>query len=176
VIPLQDVIAPRTTPIVSRALLLVASIAFVVLVTLGVAPVNTIGLGINILYLWIFGDNVEDRLGHVWFAMLVTCGLAAGVGAHIAMQMRAAVPLAVPSAVVGAVLGAYFVLYPRSKVLTLVPMPELLHEIPAVFYGGLFLILHIPGGLPILGQVAAGLCVGAALCLLRRRPIVWSDA
>ena len=74
----------------------------------------------NMLYLWIFGDNVEDRLGH--FAFLVfylVCGAAAGL-AHIFMNPASLLPTLGASGAIAGVMGAYFVLYPQSRILTLV--------------------------------------------------------
>ena len=150
----------------ARGLLLVALLTFVVASALGyVTVMSAIGLAINILYLWIFSDNVEDRLGSVRFVVLVSISAAAAIIAS---------KLPLPSSAVAGVLGAYFVLYPRSKVLTLVPLRDVLVEIPAIFFLGVFVILHIPGGVALLIHVASGLAAGAVLCVLLRRPLVWS--
>ena len=72
------------------------------------------------LYLWIFGDNVEDRLGHARFLLFyLFCGAAASLG-QIAANPSSTVPMIGASGAVAAVMGAYFVMYPQSRVLTAV--------------------------------------------------------
>ena len=76
----------------------------------------------NMLYLWIFGDNVEDRLGHVRFLVFyLLCGVAAALGARL-IDPSSKIPMIGASGAIAGVLGAYFVLFPRSRVLTLVPL------------------------------------------------------
>ena len=73
----------------------------------------------NMLYLWIFGDNVEDRLGRVRFVVFyVLCGVVAALGQGVA-DPRSEVPMIGASGAISGVLGAYLVLYPRAKVLVL---------------------------------------------------------
>ncbi|MCX7926789.1 MAG: rhomboid family intramembrane serine protease [Candidatus Omnitrophica bacterium] len=75
----------------------------------------------NMLYLWIFGNNIEDRLGHINFIFFyLLCGLTAAIG-HIIVSPFSKIPTIGASGAVSGVLGAYLVLYPRAKVLTLVP-------------------------------------------------------
>ena len=84
----------------------------------------------NMLYLWIFGDNVEDRFGHGRFvAFYLICGAIAAL-AHALLDMRSTVPMVGASGAVSGVLGAYFVLYPRANVL--LAMPSVLARVPAV--------------------------------------------
>jgi|SRR5262245_30127337 len=76
----------------------------------------------NMWVLWIFGDNIEDHLGH--FAYLVfylACGFSAAV-AHILLNLSSNVPTVGASGAIAGVMGAYFVLYPRARVLTIVPL------------------------------------------------------
>src|SRR6185437_1249954 len=76
----------------------------------------------NMWVLWIFGDNIEDQLGH--FAYLIFylfCGLAAGI-THILLNVGSNIPTAGASGAIAGIMGAYFLLYPRAKVLTLVPL------------------------------------------------------
>jgi membrane associated rhomboid family serine protease len=83
----------------------------------------------NMLYLWIFGDNVEDRLGHGRFvAFYLICGAIAAL-AQALLDVRSTVPMVGASGAVSGVLGAYFVLYPRANVL--LAMPFVLARIPA---------------------------------------------
>jgi membrane associated rhomboid family serine protease len=76
----------------------------------------------NMLYLWIFGDNVEDRLGRGRFVLFyLLCGAVAALGQGVA-DTRSEVPMIGASGAISGVLGAYLVLYPRAKILVLVPL------------------------------------------------------
>ena len=79
-------------------------------------------VGGNMLFLWIFGDNVEDRMGHGRFLVFyLLCGVAAAL-AQTAMNPDSVVPMVGASGAIAGVMGAYFVLYPRSRIVTLVPI------------------------------------------------------
>ena len=83
----------------------------------------------NMLYLWIFGDNVEDRFGHGRFvAFYLICGAIAAL-AQALLDVRSTVPMVGASGAVSGVLGAYFMLYPRANVL--LAMPFVLARVPA---------------------------------------------
>jgi hypothetical protein len=76
----------------------------------------------NMLYLWIFGDNVEDRLGHLRYLIFyLACGWTASY-AHIWSQPASSVPSIGASGAIAGVLGAYITLYPRARVVTLLPL------------------------------------------------------
>jgi membrane associated rhomboid family serine protease len=136
--------------------------------------------GGNMLYLWIFGDNVEDRLGHGRFIVFyLLCGAAAAAG-QIIPNPLSDIPMVGASGAIAGVLGAYFVLYPHSRVLTLFPFPLMLIEVPAVILLGLWFLMNLVSGIGTLGQMnmggvafwahAAGFAAGAAGCFLLRRP------
>jgi membrane associated rhomboid family serine protease len=75
----------------------------------------------NMWALWIFGDNVEDHLGHfTYLLMYLLCGLAGGV-THTLLNLGSTVPSVGASGAIAGIMGAYFVLYPSARVLTLVP-------------------------------------------------------
>jgi membrane associated rhomboid family serine protease len=174
VIPVKDVIPPRSTPWASLTLLAVGFLEFGVERWLEL-PTRQSALSViaNGVVLWLFADNVEDRLGHPRF---LACYVAANImGAAAAAQLSGWVSLSVvmSSGAVAGVLGAYFVLYPRSRVLMLFPLPLELFEAPALFFLSTFVILQLPFGIAALTEVVAGLIVGAALCLALRRPMVW---
>src|SRR5262245_36417712 len=93
-------------------------------------------LGGNMLYLWIFGDNVEDRLGHVRFLIFyLGCGLAAAL-AQIYIHPTSKIPMVGASGAIAGVLGAYLVLFPHSRVLALIPILFFFQivELPAVLF------------------------------------------
>lgn len=76
-------------------------------------------LGGNMLFLWIFGDNVEDAMGHLRFLVFYfLCGIAAGL-AHVAADPGSQIPTVGASGAISGVLGAYLVLHSRAQVLTL---------------------------------------------------------
>lgn len=100
----------------------------------------------NMWSLYIFGDNVEDHLGSVrYLAFYVLCGLASGIS-HLLLNWQSQVPTIGASGAIAGVMGAYFLLYPRSRILTLIPIfifPYFV-ELPAfVFLGIWFLIQFI---------------------------------
>lgn len=77
----------------------------------------------NMLFLWVFADNVEDAFGHIAFAVFyLICG-AIAAGAHVLMAPNSDAPLIGASGAVSGVLGAYLLLYPRARVLMLVLIP-----------------------------------------------------
>lgn len=90
----------------------------------------------NLWILWIFGDNVEDKMGHGRFLVFyLLCGVLAGA-AHVAMNPLSPVPTIGASGAISGVMGAYMMLFPRAKVLTLIPIFVILlfRELPAVVY------------------------------------------
>ena len=99
----------------------------------------------NMLYLWIFGDNIEDRLGHFRFIVFyLLSGLIASL-AHIIMLPNSTVPMIGASGAIAGVLGAYFLLYPRAHVLTLVFFFFFVDiiRIPALVFLGLWFVFQI---------------------------------
>ena len=117
----------------------------------------------NMLYLWIFGDNVEDLMGHGGFLVfyLVT-GLAA-VWTHILLNPGSRVPLIGASGAIAGVLGAYLVLFPRARILSLVPFGifSRLVAVPAIFFLPFWFILQLFSGLGSLRGEGAGVAFWA---------------
>jgi membrane associated rhomboid family serine protease len=111
----------------------------------------------NVWTLWIFGDNVEDRLGHGRFlAFYLACGVAAGV-AHGVVNPTSTVPAIGASGAISGVMGAYFVSFPRSRIILLVPILfyPLFFEVPAVFYLALWFLMQLSSGTVALAQSAS---------------------
>ena len=103
----------------------------------------------NMLYLWVFGDNVEDALGRVRFLLFyLAAGLAGGL-AHIASAPQSIIPTIGASGAVAGVLGAYFVTYPHARVLALVPLLFVFAfmELPAVLFLFLWIALQLFNGI-----------------------------
>jgi len=112
----------------------------------------------NMLYLWIFGDNVEDRMGLLVYVLFY---LAAGVCAsltQVAIDPTSTVPTIGASGAIAGVLGAYLVMYPRTRVRTLVLAFRFVRivELPAVVVLGLWFVLQIFSGLASVGTMASG--------------------
>jgi membrane associated rhomboid family serine protease len=113
----------------------------------------------NMLYLWIFGDNVEDRMGHFRFlGFYVVCGWIATL-AHAYTNPESAIPAIGASGAISGVLGAYLVMFPRARVLTLIPLGFFIRitELPAMAVLGLWFLLQLISGVGVLGaQAGAG--------------------
>jgi membrane associated rhomboid family serine protease len=211
VIPLGDVIPSRTVPIVT--ILIIAVNALVFLLELVAMQEGVIDrcvyayamipaefswpsvfssmflhgslmhfLG-NMMFLWIFGDNVEDRFGHGRYAVFYAVSGAVAALGHVYADPMSPVPTIGASGAVAGVMGAYFVMYPHSRVLTWIP-PLFLIEVPAVIFLGLWFILQLfsgvgdtmraaaggqPGGVAFWAHVG-GFIVGATLSVVLQRP------
>jgi membrane associated rhomboid family serine protease len=113
----------------------------------------------NMWTLWIFGDNVEDRMGPFRFTLFyLLCGLVAAV-VHYATNRDSDVPTVGASGAIAGVLGAYFVLYPRSQIVVMVPIffYPLFFEVPAVTYLLFWALSQLfSGALALAGPVEVG--------------------
>jgi hypothetical protein len=112
-------------------------------------------LGANMLYLWIFADNVEDRLGHGRFlALYLGAGVAAAV-TQLLVTPRSTIPMIGASGAIAGVLGAYLLLFPGARILTLVPLGFVLEtmEIPAFVVLSVWFLLQWLNGIAAIGQV-----------------------
>ncbi len=103
----------------------------------------------NMLYLWIFGDNVEDNVGHAGFVFLYLASGLAGSAAHIFFNPDSAVPTVGASGAISGVLGAYVVLYPAGRVRTMMFIPPFLTfiRVPALVLIGFWFLIQLMGGL-----------------------------
>ena len=188
-IPLRDVIPSRTTPYVTVALIVLNTVVFVYELLLDEPSLNAFTLyfglipaafswvavvtsmfvhggflhfGGNMLFLWIFGDNVEDRMGHGRFLVFyLLCGAAAAL-AQTAMQPDSVIPMVVPSPAIVGVMGAYFVLYPHSRIVTLIAIFVVIHdiEVPAIVFLGLWFALQFISGLGSIAATTGGEAAG----------------
>src|SRR2546423_8681116 len=170
-IPLRDVIPSRTTPYITVTIIVLNAIAW--LFELGlprdVLPAFLQVYGVvhayfspptlvtsmflhgswshvigNMWYLWIFGDNVEDRVGHGRFIVFyLICGIAAALG-QVAVDPSSTLPTIGASGAIAGVMGAYFVLYPHSRVLTLIPWIFIqIVEMPATVLLGFWFLMQL---------------------------------
>jgi membrane associated rhomboid family serine protease len=109
-------------------------------------------LGSNMLYLWIFGDNVEDRFGHIKFAVFyLLCGLAAAF-AQLAFDPGSSVPNLGASGAIAGVLGAYILLFPQGKVRVL--QGQQVIQVPALIVIGLWIVLQLFSGIGSIASTA----------------------
>jgi membrane associated rhomboid family serine protease len=108
----------------------------------------------NMLFLWIFGDNVEDFYGHFTYLLFyLVCGIGSGL-LHVLFNLNSALPAVGASGAISGVMGAYALLYPRSRILTLVFI--FLVPIPAVIILGYWFVLQFLAGITSLGMTANG--------------------
>ena len=109
-------------------------------------------IGGNMLYLWIFGDNVEDRFGHVRFlAFYLACGIAATFS-QLAFSMGSNIPNLGASGAIAGVLGAYILLFPQRKVRVMIGNG--ITEMPSLVVIGLWFVLQLFSGVGSLGAAA----------------------
>ncbi len=129
------------------------------------------------LYLWIFGDNVEDRFGHAKFAIFyLICGLAATF-AQLAFSLGSDIPNLGASGAIAGVLGAYILLFPQGKVSVL--QGKVVTQVPALIVIGLWIVLQFFSGIGSIANSAetggvaymahiGGFVAGFVLALLLR--------
>ena len=110
----------------------------------------------NMWYVWIFADNMENRMGHInFFIFYLLCGIAANL-THIWIDPSSTTPTIGASGAVSGILGAYLITFPYAKILTLVPIFFFIQfiEIPAMIFLGLWFILQLQSG--ALSLITAG--------------------
>jgi membrane associated rhomboid family serine protease len=141
-------------------------------------------IGSNMLFLWIFGDNVEDRLGHFHYLMFyLLCGLGASA-AHIYFNWGSSIPSVGASGAIAGVLAGYFLLFPSATVRTLLFIGPFITvtRIPAIIMIGFWFVTQLLSGVAGLGQTEqtsgvafwahiGGFVVGLPLVLLLRPPV-----
>jgi membrane associated rhomboid family serine protease len=108
----------------------------------------------NMLFLWIFGDNVEDFYGHFAYLLFyLVCGIGAGL-LHVLFNWNSTLPSLGASGAISGVMGAYLILYPRARILTLVFI--FLIPVPAVIILVLWFVMQFASGISSLGMAASG--------------------
>ena len=182
--PISDVIPSRTRPVVTISLIALNALAFLYELQLsdrqlqafayvyGVVPADFSWSDVvssmflhdgwmhflgNMLYLWIFGDNVEDSLGHAGFALFyLLCGSVAAI-AQTMVHPLSTIPMIGASGAIAGVMGAYFVLFPHSRILAAVFLLLFLDivEIPAIFFLGFWFLMQLFSGVGSLGATTA---------------------
>jgi membrane associated rhomboid family serine protease len=131
-----------------------ADVAFLPLLTSMFLHSGIAHIAGNMLFLWIFGDNVEDYFGHIGYLFFyLVCGLGSGL-MHVLFNLHSTVPALGASGAISGVMGAYALLYPRSQVLTLVFI--FLIPIPAVLILGYWFLLQFLSAVTSVGAIASG--------------------
>ena len=217
-IPLRDVIPSRTTPYITITIIALNGLAWLFELSLphevlsnfltihGVVPAyfsaptlitsmflhgswsHVLG---NMWYLWIFGDNVEDRVGHGRFIVFyLLCGILAALG-QMAVDPTSTLPTIGASGAIAGVMGAYFVLYPRSRVLTLIPWIFIqIVEMPTVVLLGFWFVMQLfsagaiavttstsGGGVAFAAHVVGFVAGMGGVLVFRKRALdPWDDA
>jgi membrane associated rhomboid family serine protease len=112
----------------------------------------------NMVFFWVFGNNIEDAMGHTRFAVFyLVCGVAAAA-AQVFINQSSAIPMVGASGAISGVLGAYLLLYPRVRVHALLPLGFYITTItlPAYVMLGYWILLQVLGSLPALGAQQSG--------------------
>ena len=144
-----------------------ASISSYEIITNSITPLFTsmflhggwMHLGGNMLYLWIFGDNVEDKIGHGRYLLFyLLCGIAASF-VHVLIEPSSTIPTVGASGAISGILGAYLIMFPRARVVTVIPIFVFLHvaELPAIFVLGFWFVIQFFNGILSLGYQTAGM-------------------
>jgi membrane associated rhomboid family serine protease len=135
----------------------------------------------NMWFLWVFGNNVEDSMGHIRFVVFyLLCGLAAAA-LQVATSPSSAIPMLGASGAIGGVMGAYIVLYPKVRVHMLIFLGFFVTTIavPAYLMLGYWFLIQLLGGIPSLAREGGGVAfwahvggfvAGAAIIKLFRNP------
>jgi membrane associated rhomboid family serine protease len=186
IVPLRDHLPTRTFPFINYALIAANVVVFLAQVTgavdteqftfvparLFVDPVVSIEtlftamflhaslghIGGNMLFLWIFGDNVEDAMGHVKYLLFYLVGGVCAAAAQTAIDPTSTIPMLGASGAISAVLAAYVFLYPRSPITVFDPIPilwlfwGLFLTFPAWLVIGLFFVTNLWSALTSAGQ------------------------
>jgi membrane associated rhomboid family serine protease len=134
----------------------------------------------NMLYLWIFGNNVEDLMGHARFLVFYLIAGLAGAGLQIAVGPEARVPMIGASGAIAGILGAYLVLFPTARVSTLIILVFYVRimEVPALIVLGVWLLIQLlnagsmgPGGVAWFAHLGGFLAGLILVALFRRRRV-----
>jgi membrane associated rhomboid family serine protease len=188
--PISDVIPSRTRPVVTVGLIAINALGFLYQLQLsdlalqqlvfeyGVIPArlsyadavsslflhaDLLHFAGNMVFLWIFGDNVEDRLGHGAFLLFyIGSGVLAAV-TQVFADPGSFIPMIGASGAIAGVMGAYFLLYPHSRILTAVFVLLFFDiiEIPAIFFLGVWLLLQVVHGALSAGEPGGGVAFWA---------------
>ncbi|MBI1885760.1 MAG: rhomboid family intramembrane serine protease [Chloroflexi bacterium] len=118
----------------------------------------------NMLFLWVFGDNVEDAFGHIRYLLFYLLSGIGAVALQVFVDQDAIIPMVGASGAIAGVLGAYAVLYPRATVAVLIPWLWFFgaFPVPAVLLIGIWFFMQLLNGIASLGADAVGVSAGVA--------------
>ena len=192
-IPVQDVVPSGRPPLATLALVAVNAMAFAATAFAGPLPPVVAALFgdtsfpyfvVGMWFLWLFGDNVEARVGRLGALSIYLASGSLALYIASAWVAPQAAGIGVAGGISG-ILGAYFLLLPASRVLMLMPLPPALIEVPAMFFLGCWWVLQLlrfvvaPAAARVvtdgaaLWALGAAMLLGALMCRLTRRPVVW---
>jgi len=112
----------------------------------------------NMLFLWIFADNIEDRIGHIMFIIFyITCGLA-GALLHSVFTPTSTIPMIGASGAISGVLGAYIILYPKARISALIPLGFFLRivQLPSLVFLGIWFLMQFLFGISSIRGTGGG--------------------
>jgi membrane associated rhomboid family serine protease len=193
VIPVQDVVPSGRRPLATLVLVAVNAMAFAAAALADPLPPVVAALFgdtslpyfvVGMWFLWLFGDNVEARVGRLGALSIYLASGSLALSVASAWVAPQAAGIGVAGGISG-ILGAYFLLLPASRVLMLMPLPPALIEVPAMFFLGCWWVLQLlrfvvaPATARVatdsaaLSALGAAMLLGALMCRLTRRPVVW---
>lgn len=119
----------------------------------------------NMLYLWVFGDNIEDALGHVRYLLFYLVSAVGAVALQVAFDSGGVVPMVGASGAIAGVLGAYIVLYPSASIGVVIPALWFFgaFPLPAFLLIGFWFVLQLFAGVASIGGAATGISEGVAV-------------
>lgn len=112
----------------------------------------------NMLFLWIFADNIEDRLGHIMFIVFyLACGLA-GTLLHSIFTPTSTIPMIGASGAISGVLGAYIILYPKARISALIPLGFFFRviQLPSLVFLGIWFLMQFLFGISSIRATGGG--------------------
>jgi membrane associated rhomboid family serine protease len=193
VIPVQDVVPSGRPPLATLALVAINALAFTLPALVEQLPpaaaalvgdTTVVSFVVSMWFLWLFGDNVEARVGRL--SALSIYVASGSLAVYVSSTWGAPHPAGIGVAGgISGILGAYFLLLPSSRVLMLTPLPPALVEVPAMlFLGGWWVVLlfrfvvapaaaHSLTDGAAVWALAAAMLLGALVCRVTRRPVVW---
>ena len=183
--PISDVIPSRTRPVVTIGLIAANALIFLYQLQLddvtvqrlvfrfGVIPARFSYVDVvtsmflhadflhflgNMIFLWIFGDNVEDRLGHTKYVLFYLGSGAIAAIAQVFADPSSFAPMIGASGAIAGVMGAYFILYPHSRIVTLLPLFILwpVIEVPALLFLGVWFVMQFLSGVGSVATATGG--------------------
>jgi len=157
-IPLKDDIQTYSLPIITYVILGLNVVIFLYELSLGPHLGSLMHIFGNMLFLWIFADNIEDRFGHIKFLFFyLLCGIAGALLQSI-VAPNSTVPMIGASGAISGVLGAYVLLFPKARILALIPFGFFLRVsyLPSIIFLGIWFLYQFIFGIFSIGARGGG--------------------